>query len=124
MKRIRTLAEIETIQETSKINHFYIETLKSEFVRWFEAEGAGESMDTFELSGGSSIYHLEDTKDSSFIADNILSIEYVDVGEKEDLTYFRIGLMNDHEMSIIYFIKGTLGDEIEQWLKEFGGHHV
>lgn len=44
-------------------------------------------------------------------------IEYVDIERMGGVKYFRIGIMQDHQMSIIYFLEGTLPYRTEKWLE-------
>lgn len=46
------------------------------------------------------------------------SIEYVDAEVVDDMKYFRIGIMHDHdEISVVYFLEGTLPYKTEKWLE-------
>jgi hypothetical protein len=91
--------------------------IESQFLEWYEAENNGESVTTFRLESHSCLYHLESKKDTSFISDQLLHIEFVEYETIEENRYFRIGLMKDHEMSLVYFLKGTIEQKIEGWLR-------
>lgn len=51
------------------------------------------------------------------LIDNIDALEYVDVEKVDGRKYYRIGLMHDHQMSIIYLLEGTLPQKTERWLE-------
>lgn len=117
MKTIRTFADIEKLKEMGTIPIEYVTAIESEFLDWFEAEGTGESQKEFEMPQHTCMYHLEDNHDIAFLSNQILDIEYVEKEELEDCNYFRIGLMNDHEMNLVYFLEGTLEQRFEEWLE-------
>lgn len=51
------------------------------------------------------------------LIDRLNALEFVDVEKEDGQKYFRIGLMQDHQMSIIYFLEGTLPRKTERWLE-------
>lgn len=65
----------------------------------------------FRLPAHSCIYHLDEKNDMHFIIDNFIHVEYVETEQVESQMYFRIGLMQDHQMNVLYFMKGTLPKE-------------
>ena len=109
--------DLERLKEMGRIPLEYVSVIESEFMNWFEAEGAGESLMTFEMSHHACMYHLEDNNDTTFLSNQILNIEFVEEEELEDCVYFRIGLMNDHQMNMVYFLEGTLDQKFEEWLE-------
>jgi hypothetical protein len=44
-------------------------------------------------------------------------IEYVETERMDGMKYFRIGIMQDHQLSVIYFLEGTLPYRTEKWLE-------
>lgn len=112
MKRIQTYADIEELKHMENLPAFYIEEIKQQFVRMFEAEEEGQTLQTFSLPTYACIYHLNEDDDIHWLFDLIWQIEFIEV-EKE---YFRIGIMQDHQMNIVYFLKGTFSEKIESWL--------
>lgn len=116
MKRIQTMADVHALKAEEHLPSFYVEEIKNQFLTWYEAENEGESVDNFSLLNHSCIYHFDEEKDMQFIIDCIANVEYVEVENIEGQKYFRIGLMQDHQMSIIYFLEGTLPRRIEMWL--------
>ncbi|MFD2679255.1 hypothetical protein [Bacillus seohaeanensis] len=118
MKRIQTIADIEALKIQSNIAKSFLNVVELEFMNWFEAEGTEESLTSFRLPNHACIYYLEGERDTSFIANQSLFIEYVEKEVTDDCTYFRIGIMNDHEMSVIFFVEGMLDEQFEQSLQE------
>lgn len=117
MKTIKTMADLESLRRMGRIPLEYVNAIESEFLNWFEAEGAGESIMAFEMPQHACMYHLEDKNDTPFLSNQILNIEYVEKEELKDCTYFRIGIMNDHQMNLVYFLEGTLDQKFEKWLE-------
>lgn len=117
MITIRTIADLERLKEMGGIPLEYLSIIESEFLDWFEAEGTGESLDMFEIPHHACMFHLEDNNDTAFLSNQIINIEYVEKEEFKDCHYFRIGLMNDHQMNLVYFLEGTLDKGFEEWLK-------
>ena len=118
MIRIRRISEIERLKELGRIPLEYVKAIESEFVTWFEAEGTGESLIEVEMPQHACMYHLEDKNDITFLSNQILNIEFVEKEELPDCVYFRIGIMNDHQMNLVYFLEGTLEQRFERWLEQ------
>lgn len=116
MKRIQTMADVHALIADEQLPSFYVREIKDQFIMWHEAESEGESIDSFCLSNHSCIYHLDKEEDMHLIIDNFIDVEYVETEKIEKQMYFRIGLMQDHQMSIIYFLAGTLPRRVELWL--------
>lgn len=116
MKLIQTLADVHALKAQKHLPSFYVEEIESQFLVWYEAENEGEPIDTFSLPSHACIYHLEQEEDEYVIMDDILAIEFVELERVGGDTYYRIGKMLEHEMSIIYFLEGTLSPKIELWL--------
>ncbi|PKG24282.1 hypothetical protein [Niallia nealsonii] len=117
MKIIKTLSDIEELKARGNIDFNYLKALEEEFINWFEAEGNGELLKSFRLPNWSCIYHLEEKDDANFIASQMLHLEYVEKESKDNCMYFRIGIMNDHQMILLYFLEGTFDSHFEQWLQ-------
>jgi hypothetical protein len=120
MKRIQTIADVEVLKGNINIPKDYLEIIETEFMNWFEAEGIDESLKSFQLPNHSCIYHLEDKQDTSFITNQILFMEYAEKETVKDCTYYRIGIMSDHQMIVAFFIKGTLDEQFEKYLDQRG----
>lgn len=118
MKIIRTIADIAELIEKGNIPLSYLSDLKSEFLILYESEGTGESLESFKLSNQACMYHLENEEDTRFLQERILEIEFVDKEKTNECTYFRVGLMNDHQINLVYFLGGTLENKFEAWLKK------
>lgn len=117
MKKIQTIADIEELKARNTLPLAYIQVIEMQFVEWYEAEGEGKPYATFQLPNHTCIYHLEDETDTGIIMDQIINVEFVDIEEGEGWKCFRVGLMQDHQMIIIYFLEGTLPRKIEKWLE-------
>jgi hypothetical protein len=120
MKRIQSIADIEELKARGTIPHHYLVVIDTQFQEWYEAENTGESLDVFQLPIDSCIYHLEDEKDGGFILDQLIHVEYVEIEEVDGYKYFRIGIMNDHQMNLVFFLEGTLQPRT-QGLRENSG---
>jgi hypothetical protein len=118
LKIIQTLSDIEELKARGNVNLNYLRVIEEEFINWFKAEGNAESLTSFRLPNEACIYHLEEKEDASFISSQMLSIEYIEKETSEDCVYYRIGIMNDHQMSLLYFLEGTFGLSFEQWLQQ------
>ncbi|RDW21368.1 hypothetical protein CWR48_02890 [Oceanobacillus arenosus] len=112
MRRIQTFADIKALKQTENLPALYIEEIKQQFVGMFEAEGEGKTLDTFSLPTHACLYHLNESDDKHWLFGLIEQVEFIEV-EKE---YYRIGIMQDHQMNIVYFLKGTFTEIIETWL--------
>lgn len=117
MKIIQTLSDIEELKARGDVDLNYLKVIEEEFINWFESDGNGELLTSFRLPSESCIYHLEGKEDTSFISSQMLSIEYIEKESTEECDYFRIGIMNDNQMSVIYFLKGTFDQYFEQSLQ-------
>ncbi|UGB30587.1 hypothetical protein [Metabacillus sp. B2-18] len=125
MKMIQTIADIKELKAMNSIPLGYLKVIENELINWFEAEGECELLTSFRLPSYSCIYHLEDDKDGNFIEDQIINIEFIEKEVTSDCSYYRIGMMNDHQMSLFFFVEGTLSFKNEQWLLRLGGdNHV
>lgn len=117
MKVIRTMADVHALKADEHLPSFYAEEVEHQFLMWYIDENEGESLDEFSLPSHSCIYHFDKEKDMQMLIDNIDALEYVDVEKIEGKKYFRIGLMQDHQMSIIYLLEGTMPRKTERWLE-------
>src|SRR5690625_1869975 len=98
MKRIQTMLDIEELKSRGNLPSGYVSIIEAQFIEWFEADGEDEPLDTFELPNHACIYHLEDETDMELIMDQIVDVEFVETEEVEGSEYFRVGLMQDHQM--------------------------
>src|SRR5699024_8437186 len=108
MKKIQTMADIQALQHSKKLPSFYVEEIKHQFLMWYEAESDGESLHEFCLPPHSCIYHVDEVGDINGFTELLKKKEYVDVEKTDGQKYFRIGYMDDHEMSIVYLLEKNL----------------
>lgn len=118
MKRIRKITDIEELKEMGSIPLDYVTVIESEFITWFEAEGVGDSLDEFEMPQYACMYHLDDKHDTTFLSIQKVNIEFVEKEELKGCAYFRIGIMNDHQMNLVYVLEGILDHDFEEWLEQ------
>src|SRR5690625_2217737 len=117
MIKIQTLSDVQALEQGEHLPAFYIEEIKSQFRRWYEAEDEGEKIQDFSLPSHACIYHFNHRNDWRILQSYVNDIEYVDTERIDGLKYFRIGIMQDHQMSIIYCLGGTLPYKTEKWLE-------
>lgn len=114
------MADIQALQQNKKLPSFYVEEIKYQFSMWYEAENDGESLYEFCLPPHSCIYHVDEVEDINRFIELLKKKEYVDVEKIDGQKYFRIGFMDDHEMSIVYLLEKTLPEKIEKLLESEG----
>lgn len=124
MKIIRTKADVLALKADEHLPSFYVEEIYQQFFGFYMAENEEESLDEFSLPPHACIYHFDKEEDMQMLVDNVGALEYVDVDKVEGKRYFRIGLMQDHQMSIIFLLDGTLPQKAEQWLENEGEKYV
>lgn len=124
MKVIRTLADVQSLKDDERLPSFYFEEIYNQFLWTYESVAEGEVIDDFSLASHACIYHFNDENDQQMLEKFTESIEYVDTYVVVDIKYFRIGIMQDHEMSVIYFLEGTLPYHTEKWLENQEARHV
>ncbi|WDH82265.1 hypothetical protein [Paenibacillus urinalis] len=117
MKMIQSIYDIEELEAGGNIPLSYISVVRTQFEEWYESDHTDECLTEFRLPAESCIHHLEEEKDAKFILDQLIHVEYVETEEVQDCRYFRIGIMTDHQMNLVFFIEGTLSSRIEQWLQ-------
>ncbi|GAA4067324.1 hypothetical protein [Amphibacillus indicireducens] len=117
MIKIQTMADVHALEADEQLPSLYVEEIKNQFLIWYEAENEGESLDEFSLPSYSCIYHFDREEDMQVLIDHMNALEFVDVEKIEGQKYFRIGLMQDHQMSLIYFLERTLPRKTERWLE-------
>lgn len=117
MKVIRTLADVQSLKNEECLPSFYVEEIYHQFLGSYEAMAEDEAMEEFVLPLHACIYHFNHADDWQMLEELVHYIEYVDTEVVEGRKYFRIGIMQDHEMSVIYFLEGTLPEKTEKWLE-------
>jgi|SRR5699024_1175135 len=117
MKVIRTLADVQSLENDEHLPLFYVEEINNQFVWSYEAESDGEELEAFTLPLHACIYHFNHEDDLQMLVKHVNNIEYVDTEIVEGTKYFRIGIMHDHEIFVIYFLEGTLPYKTEKWLE-------
>src|SRR5690625_3237480 len=108
MKVIQTLADVQSLKNDERLPSFYVEEIYNQFLWTYESVAEGEAIDDFSLESYTCIYHFDDENDLQMLVKFAESIEYVDTEVVGGIKYFRIGIMQGHEMSVIYFLEGTL----------------
>ena len=116
MKVIRTKADVLALKADEHLPSFYVDEIYQQFIGSYEAENEGEEIEVFSLPVHACIYHFNDKKDWQVLKKLMPHIEYVDTEIVDGCKYYRIGIMQDHQMSIIYLLEGTLPQKAEQWL--------
>jgi|SRR5699024_8540254 len=124
MRVIRTLADVQSLKDDERLPSFYFEEIYNQFLWTYESVAEGEAIDDFSLAPHTCIYHFDEEDDLQMLEKFAESIEYVDTQVIEGLKYFRIGIMQDHEISVIYFLEGILPYKTEKWLDNQGDRHV
>jgi len=117
MKIIQTLADVQSLKNDECLPSFYVEEIYHQFLGSYEAMAEDEAIEEFVLPLQACIYHFNHLNDREMLEELANHIEYVDTEVVERLKYFRIGIMQDHEMSVIYFLEGTLPNKTEKWLE-------
>lgn len=119
MKVIQTLADVQALErEEEHLPSFYVEEIENQFRLWYEAENNGEDIEAFSLPSSACIYHFNDANDARRMLESYVNdIEYVETERIDGMKYFRIGIMQDHQLSVIYFLEGTLPYRTEKWLE-------
>lgn len=112
MKKIRTMFDMCELRISSKTPRPYIKVIEEEFLVWYKTEGRAETLASFVLSEQSCIKLLETKKDVEFLMNQLFNIEYVDKGIKEEVQYYRIGIMNDHQMIVVFSLEEVLDKEV------------
>lgn len=117
MKTIPTLADVQSLKDDEHLPSFYVEEIYNQFLCTYEAVAEGEAIDDFSLAPQACIYHFDEESDLEKLVAFTENIEYVDTEVVHGKKYFRIGIMQDHEISVIYFLEGTLPYKTEKWLE-------
>ena len=117
MKVIQTRADVQSLENDEHLPSFYVEEINNQFLWSYEAENDGEEIDAFTLPPQACIYHFNHENDRQMLEKLVNNIEYVDTEVVDGTKYFRIGIMQDHQMSVIYFLEGTLPYKTEKWLE-------
>ncbi len=117
MKVIRTMADVQSLKDDGHLPSFYIEEIYNQFLGTYEAVAVSEKIDDFSLDPNACIYHFDRESDLEMLVRLTGNIEYVDVEIIDGTKFFRIGIMQDHEMSIICFLENTLPYRTEKWLE-------
>src|SRR5699024_483428 len=124
MRVIQTLADVQSLKDDEHLPSFYVEEIYNQFLWSYKAVAEREAIDDFSLEPYACIYHFDDENDLQVLEKFTQSIEYVDTEVIEGIKYFRIGIMQEHEVSVIYFLEGTLPDKAEKGLEIQGDRHV
>ncbi|HLR42519.1 MAG TPA: hypothetical protein VK067_04640 [Pseudogracilibacillus sp.] len=117
MIMIQTLADVHSLKDDECLPSFYIKEIYHQFIGSYESMANDEEIDSFSLPSYACIYHFNDVNDWQMLQGLLENIEYVDTEIVDEVKYFRIGIMQDYEMSVIYFLEGTLPYKTEKWLE-------
>ncbi len=118
MKVIQTLADVQSLKDDECLPSFYIEEIYNQFLGSYEAMADDEEIDEFVLPSHACIYHFNHEDDRQMLEKLANNIEYVDTEVIKGRKYFRIGIMmQDHEISVVYLLEGTLPYKTEKWLE-------
>ena len=117
MKVIQTMVDVRALEKVERLPPFYLEEIKKQFLMWYEAENDDEDIENFYLPSYACIYHFNHENDLRMLQNYLNDIEYVDTERINGIKYFRIGMMQDHQVSIIYFLESTLPFKTEKWLE-------
>ena len=112
------MADVHSLKDDERLPSFYIKEIYHQFIGSYEAMADDEEIDEYVLPLHGSIYHFNHEDDRHMLEELVNSIEYVDAEVVDDMKYFRIGIMHDHdEISVVYFLEGTLPYKTEKWLE-------
>src|SRR5699024_1762414 len=114
---IQTMADVQSLKDDEHLPSFYIEEIRNQFLGTYEAVAESEKIDNFSLAPNACIYHFNKERDLEMLVKFTVNIEYVDIEIVDGTKFFHIGIMQDHEMSIIYFSENTLPYQTEKWLE-------
>ncbi|KMY55627.1 hypothetical protein AC623_18225 [Bacillus sp. FJAT-27231] len=115
---IQALADIEALKVFSILPLPYIKVIEEQFLEWYEARNNGESAMVFRLPSESCLLHLEDESDTQLLLNHLIKVISIDYKEIEDLKYYRMELLDNHQLNLIYFLEGTLHPRLEKWLRK------
>lgn len=124
MKVIQTMADVQSLKDDERLTSFYFDEIYNQFLWTYKSVAEGEAIDDFSLEPHTCIYHFNDETDLQMLMNFAENIEYVDTQVVRGIKYFRIGIMQDHEMSVIYLLECTLPYKTERWLEDQGERHV
>lgn len=124
LKIIQSIADIEELKARNNLPLAYIRIIETQFIDWYEAEGSREGIRNFRLPGGSCIIHLENDQDSNMVLDQWMNIEFVEHENINQCQFFRVGVMSDHQMHLLFFLEGTIHPLLEKRLKNERGRYV
>src|SRR5690625_6040892 len=99
MKVIQTLADVQSLKNDERLPSFYVEEISNQFLWTYEAVAEGEAIDNFLLAPQACLYHFSEASDWRKIEEMLRDIEYIDTEVVEGKKYFRIGIMQEHEVS-------------------------
>lgn len=119
MIKIQTITDLNALKQQEHVPNSFFEEIEQQFLAW-NKELNGEVLDEFSLPPEACMYHFDRQDDVEILFKHVHEIEYVDVEEINDTKFFRIGLMQDHQMSLIFVLADNLPQDIKEWLHELG----
>src|SRR5699024_12526953 len=119
INKIKTTTDFNALKQQEHVPKSFSEEIEQPFLAW-NKEVNGEVLDEFSLPPEACMYHIERQDDVEILLNHVHEIEYVDVEEINDTKFFRIGLMQDHQMSLIFVLADNLPQDIKEWLHELG----
>ncbi|MFD2443706.1 hypothetical protein ACFSO7_06875 [Bacillus sp. CGMCC 1.16607] len=125
MRIIQTIADIEELKARTFFPLPFLRAIETQFLEWYEAEGNEEPNLSFRLPYESCIKVAEEEQDVHELFTK-WNIEFVEKEASGGCEYYRIGIMNDHQMSLVYLLQDHFGGNIESIMEGLGedNHYV
>lgn len=118
MFKIQTTDDVNRLNLEDGLPASYVKEIDFYFKAWVE------EINERRLPSHACIYHFDKEDDGQMLMNHLHEIEYVDVETASDGKHFRIGLMQDHQMSLIFVLSGVLLPGIERRLEKLGDVNV
>lgn len=120
MKKIQTMSDLHELKQQEHVPKQYVDEIEFQFLAW-QKELNEDVLDEFGLPPEACMYHFDRGEDVKILLHHVHEIEYVEMECIENSTFFRVGLMQDHQMSLIFVLADYLPEDIKEWLYELGG---
>lgn len=120
MKEIQTIADLNALKQQEHIPNHYVEEIIQQFLAW-QRELSDEELESLQFPLQICMYHLDNQEDAEILLNLKHDIEYVNLEKIEGTKFFRIGLMQEHQISLLFVLENILSKEIKKWLYELGG---
>ncbi|MCM3116318.1 hypothetical protein M3610_13515 [Neobacillus sp. MER 74] len=116
MKIIKTINDI--IEINSDYPFHFMEHLKEEFMLLYEALGDEENLFDFTLPEDLAFCVFQEGDGVKSVCIRQFDLEFAEKFHVEQVTFYRIGIRSNDEVTIYYSLKGMAPDEDENWLEE------